>query len=306
LTNDDHSSVPRARHTFEARQDDGAIIRIRQHGNPTGPRLVMSHGNGLAIDGYLPFWGPLRERYEVVLFDFRNHGHNPLHREADHLWPRFILDMENVFQEINRELGAKRAAGVFHSLSGVTSAMHALKFGSRFEALVLFDPPMFPPEGHPLRGNQANDKNSLAERARRRTERYKDPSILAAQFRARFPKWRPEAYELMARATLRHDSRAGDWILACPRELEANIFATNADPTLWDRLGQVPVPMKLICGDPDLPDVMPPALIGRALAQQHNLSYEAISGTSHFLQIEEPEKCVAAMEAFLAPRGLAA
>ena len=57
--------------------DDGAIIRIRQHGNPDGPRLALSHGNGLAIDGYLPFWGPLRERYELILFDFRNHGQNP-------------------------------------------------------------------------------------------------------------------------------------------------------------------------------------------------------------------------------------
>ncbi len=301
-----HTGVPRARHTFEVRLDDGAAIRARQHGNAAGPRLVLSHGNGLAIDGYFPFWGPLREQYEVVVFDFRNHGHNPVHREDAHLWSRFILDMEEVFHAINRELGQKRTAGVFHSLSGVTAAMHALKFGKRFDALVLFDPPLFPPEGHPLRGNQADDKNSLAGRARRRTERYKDPSVLAAQFRARFPRWRPEAYELMARATLRHDTHAGDWILACPRELEANIFSTNADPTLWQRMGLVPVPIKLICGDPDLPEVMPPALIGRALAMQYNLPYEAIPGTTHFLQIEKPEECARAMVSFLAPLGLAA
>ena len=301
-----HAVVPPPRRTFEVKLDDGATIIVRQHGTPEGPRLVLSHGNGLAIDGYVPFWGPLRDRYEVVLFDFRNHGRNPLHRADAHRWPRFILDMEGVFQAINRELGRKRAAGLFHSLSGVTSAMHALKFGPRFDALVLFDPPLFPPEGHPLRGNQADDKNSLAARARRRTERYRDPSILAGQFRARFPRWRPEAYDLMARATLRQDPGAGDWILACPREFEAEVFSTNADPTLWERLGQLPVPTKLICGDPDLPEVMPPALIGRALARQYNLPYEAIPGTTHFLQIEEPEKCTAAMESFLRPLGLAA
>ena len=286
--------------------DDGAIIRIRQHGKPDGPRLVLSHGNGLAIDGYFPFWGPLRERYEVVVFDFRNHGHNPFHRDDAHEWPRFILDMEVVFQAIQSELGEKRIAGVFHSLSGVTAALHALKYGRRFDALVLFDPPIFPSEGHPLRGDQSDDKNSLAERARRRTERYKDPSILAAQFRARFKEWRPEAYELMARATLRHDSHSGDWILACPRELEANVFSTNADATLWDRMGNLPVPTKLICGDPYLGDVMPPALIGRALANEHRLPYEAIPGTTHFLQIEKPQECTRAMESFLAPLGLAA
>jgi pimeloyl-ACP methyl ester carboxylesterase len=298
--------VPRAKHSFDVTLDDGAVIRVRQHGTTIGPRLVLSHGNGLAIDGYFPFWGLLRDRYEVVVFDFRNHGHNPLHREEAHLWQRFVLDMEEVFQAINRELGHKKAAGAFHSLSGVAAAMHALKFRRRFDALVLFDPPVFPPEAHLLRGDQAEDKNSLAERARRRTERYKDPSILAGQFRARFTRWRPEAYELMARATLRHDSHAGDWVLACPRDLEANVFSTGADPSLWDRFGQIPVPVKLICGDPDLPEVMPPALIGRALAIQHRLPYEAIPGTTHFLQIEEPEKCIKAMETFLAPLGLVA
>ena len=306
MTQSHDGGVPQARRTLEVKQDDGATIIVRQHGKPDAPRLVLSHGNGLAIDGYVPFWGPLRDRYEVVVFDFRNHGQNPLHRADAHRWSRFILDMEEVFQSINRELGHKRAAGLFHSLSGVTAAMHALKFGPRFDALVLFDPPLFPPEGHPLRGNQADDKNSLAERARRRTERYRDPSILAGQFRARFPRWRPEAYELMARATLRQDPSAGDWVLACPREFEAEVFSTNADPTLWSRLGELPVPTKLICGDPDLPEVMPPALIGRALARQHGLPYDAIPGTTHFLQIEEPEKCIQAMETFLRPLGLAA
>ncbi|HUY29073.1 MAG TPA: alpha/beta hydrolase [Candidatus Binataceae bacterium] len=302
----DHSGVPRARHSFEVRMDDGAIIRVRQHGVVAGPRLILSHGNGLAIDGYLPFWGPLAERYEVVLFDFRNHGHNPLHREDGHLWTHFVSDLESVLAAVERELGPKPTAGAFHSLSGVTAAMHARRYGKRFGALVLFDPPIFPPEGHRLRGNQAEDKNSLASRARRRTERYADPSILAAQFRKYNPRWRPEAYELMARATLRHDSRAGDWILACPREFEASVFATNADPTLWDAIGSLPVPVKLICGDPDLPQVMPPALIGRELAREHGLPYEAILGTTHFLQIERPEECIRAMDSFLAEFGLAA
>ena len=34
----------------------------------------------------------------------------------------------------------------------------------------------------------------------------------------------------MARATLRHDAVDGDWVLACPRELEAHVFDENRDP----------------------------------------------------------------------------
>ena len=57
---------------------------------PRGPRLVLSHGNGLAIDGYLPFWGPLCERYDVILFDFRHHGRNPSNPAWAHDWPVLI------------------------------------------------------------------------------------------------------------------------------------------------------------------------------------------------------------------------
>ena len=267
---------------------------------------MLSHGNGLAIDGYFPFWGPLRERYEVIVFDFRNHGHNPLHGAEGHTWKNFVEDMDVVWHAINRELGAKPAAGLFHSLSGVTAAMHALKYGPRFDALVLFDPPVYPREGHPVRNLQQSDKESLASRAARRPERYKDPMDLAKQFSRRFKRWVPDAYELMARATLRHDRATGDWILACPREYEAHIFSGGSNTDLWTQMAHCPVPVKLVCGDPNLDEVMPPALIGRAMAEELGLPYEAIPGTSHFLQIERPAECMRAVESFLAPLGLAA
>ena len=35
--------------------DDGVPIRVVRHGNPCGPRVVLSHGNGFASDSYFPF-----------------------------------------------------------------------------------------------------------------------------------------------------------------------------------------------------------------------------------------------------------
>ena len=34
---------------------DGATTIIRRHGNPAGPRLVLSHGCGFATDLYYPY-----------------------------------------------------------------------------------------------------------------------------------------------------------------------------------------------------------------------------------------------------------
>jgi len=299
--------VPPARHSFEVAMRDGAIIRVRQHGKPGAPRLVLSHGNGLAIDGYYPFWGPLRERYEVVVFDMRNHGRNPLHTIEGHKWENFPDDLETIFQAINCELGAKPSAGVFHSMSAVVAAMHSLLHGRRFDALVLFDPPIMPREGHALLTQfQRSDKTGLAERARRRPASYKDPLDLARQFERRFKRWRPEAYELMARATLRHDRSSGEWVLACAREFEAHVFSSSNDGSLWTRVAHSPVPLKLVCGDPRLEGADAPTLIGKALAEESGIAYEAIPETSHFLQIERPDECIRSMEDFLKPLGLAA
>ena len=294
-------TVPVPSRTLDVRTHDGATIRLRQHGRAGAPRLVLSHGNGLAIDAYLPFWGPLCDRYEVLVFDFRNHGQNPLHTLEGHHWQNFIGDMELLFQTIQREFGAAPTAGVFHSLSAVTATLHSLRYDHRWRLLVLVDPPFYPRDGHPLLFSQHSDKNSLAERALRRTERYKTVEELAHQFatRAQFRRWIPGAAGLMAHATLRRDDQGGGWTLACPREYEANIFSSNADPELWSRLGQLKVPAKLVCGDPEIDDVMPPALIGRAIAEEHSIEYEAIPDTTHFLQIERPAECIRAVESFL-------
>jgi len=301
-------SVPAPNRTFSVTTDDGAVIYLRRHGKSDGPRLVLSHGNGLAIDGYLPFWGPLCDRYEVVLFDFRNHGRNPPHGGSGHNLPTFAHDMERVWRSVQENLGRKKTAGVFHSLSAITAMLHTLEMGRRWDALVLFDPPIYPREGHSLQPLQQADKDELSARARRRTARYKDTRQLARQFASvpTFSRWVPQAYELMARATLRHDDTAGDWVLACPRELEARIFETNADPTLWPRMAGFAVPVKLICADPNIEGARAPALIGQAMAAELSIEYEAIPDTSHFLQIERPAECVRAMESFLAKYGLSA
>ena len=303
----DTARIPEPSRVLDLVMDDGAVIRVRRHGNPAGPRVMLSHGNGLAIDAYFPFWSLMLPRYDVIVFDFRNHGANPLHGGAGHDLEHFVSDMERVWKETQREFGPKPIAGLFHSLSALAAIRHALERPDRWRALVLFDPPIYPREGHPLRDSQQTDKDLLAERAKRRTERYPSPHEFARQLASRsaFKRWRPEAYELMAHATLRHDERSGEWELACPRELEARVFSENRDPSLWLKLGEVKVPVKLIGADPHIEGAGPPALIAKAIAEEIPLEYESIPDTTHFLQIERPELCLRAVKSFLARHGMA-
>jgi pimeloyl-ACP methyl ester carboxylesterase len=99
--------------------DDGAVSYIRQHGNTDSPvRLVLSHGNGFAIDGYLPFWSGFLDCFEVVLCDCRNHGWNAPSDPANHHYPQLVRDLELRVHGVTEQFGCKTSVGAFHSLSG--------------------------------------------------------------------------------------------------------------------------------------------------------------------------------------------
>jgi hypothetical protein len=87
---------------------DGALIRLRRYGRTGRTRLVLSHGNGLAINAYAPFWLPLAQDYDVVVFDMRNHGENPLHKLDGHTWDNFFLILKRSFKEYE-SISASRA-----------------------------------------------------------------------------------------------------------------------------------------------------------------------------------------------------
>ena len=59
--------------------------------------------------------------------------------------------------------------------------------------------------------------------------------------------------------------------------------------------------MKVIDGDPRLESSFLPST---DVERRHALGYEFVSGTTHFLPLENPTRCVNRMMAFLEERGL--
>lgn len=298
------ATVPVPTETVALRMSDGAEIQLRRHGNPAGPRLVLSHGNGLAIDGYYSFWRLLAPRYDLVLFDLRNHGRNPTHVELRHDWDMLASDIAATAAGIRAAFGDKPMTALVHSASAIATLRVMLAGQAPWDAAVLFDPPIYPPPGHALAAQAAQEWRALSMRTRRRPERYQDPSGLAQQFaRSSFMRrWRPEAYNLMASATLRPDPERGDWELACPRAFEAALFETNIDPRYFELIGTLPGPLAVVGADPDRVEAEIPPLVNRALAALGRIDYRPIPDTTHFLQVENPEACVAAVEDFLRSR----
>src|SRR5262245_20671939 len=102
--------VPTPQRHFNVALEDGATVKVRVYGN--GPRLVLSHGNGLAIDAYAVFWKRLIPRHQVVIFDYRHHGLSSPYQGPRQNWPQFISDFGRIIAAIEHELGPAPSIGV--------------------------------------------------------------------------------------------------------------------------------------------------------------------------------------------------
>lgn len=282
-------------HVLEIAADDGVVIRARVYGPSEATRLIVSHGNGLAVDGYASFWRPLTDEFQVVVLDFRGHGQSDRGSLENHSWVQFEDDFDLALRAIRDDLGERKSFGAFHSLSSVISLRHARRFGPALDGLVLFDPPIIPPDDHPLQPLHVEEMMNLGRRVRRRRAHFDSWQELAGQLRrnAMYARCQPQALDELARALLRpvSNNEADGWTLSCDPEHEAKIFESNDDTSLWNWLEHADFPFKLLCADPDVPGVQPSATLDRDLAQGFGLDYACVPETTHFLQLERPDVC---------------
>ena len=306
--------VPTPLSTAEVALDDGASVILRRHGNPDGMRLVISHANGLCSDAYFPFWSLLTDRFDVILYDFRNHGWNPVGDPEAHGIETFIGDMEQVAQAIDRHFGERPKIGVFHSMSAQVAVLQAarksLQPGSArghpsqesggFSALVLFDPFICPPGCAPqhLRALETT-MGRLAEGARRRKETFASEEAFAERIRGApaFERLVPGAADLIARTTLRRIPGDTEFGLCCPRGYEAKIYAQGLRWATAVDIEKLPCPTKAIGSDPTVPHSFMPTV---DLSELLVLDYDFVPETTHLLQLEAPGVCVHFMLEFLA------
>ncbi|MGC1777107.1 MAG: alpha/beta hydrolase [Xanthobacteraceae bacterium] len=299
--------LPAPQMAFDVALDDGANIRVRRHGNAGGVRLLLTHGNGFAADAYYPYWRHLLQNFDLVLFDFRNHGQNVPVQPPHHTYEQLVHDLERVVQEVGRRLGPRPTAGLFHSMSGRTAMKHAIEVGWRWDALVLFDPPNVPPPDHAAYPAMAEFEKRLTAWARQRRRRFATIEQLADEYRQSraAARWVEGAHELMARSVLRQSPDGDGYELVCDPQNEATIYAQAMTMDLWPRARDFGGPVKLIGCDPDMKGAPATGAANAALGSEGGYDYSFVAGAGHLLQIEKPEECVRLTLEFLARHGLA-
>lgn len=287
--------LPEPLSIHEVSVDDETSIVLRRHGNPEGPRLVMTHGNGLAIDLYLPFWSLLAGDFDLFVYDMRNHGWNTVSSLERHNIPTLARDHDIILDAIIRIYGEKPTIGVFHSVASLVSLLSAYR-GSRYSALVLYDPTLYR-AGLDFEQFEAASK-AAAEGARRRTTNFRSPAQFAELLRIvpMFSRSVPGIPQLMAEATLRTSAGGQGFELRCPREYEAQLIDYARTFVVLVDFACLHCPIKVIGADPTLPYSYLPTL---DLSDIMEVDYDFLPNASHFLPLEMPDECVQGLRQFL-------
>ncbi len=290
--------VPEPSAVVEAHADDGTPIILRRHGNRDGPRLVLSHGNGFAADAYYPFWSLLADRFDLILWDQRSHGWNPVSELDLQTVPAMVQDHGCVAEAVDRHFGCKPKVGVFHSMSALTAALYAAG-GEGFSAMVLFDPVICPLGCDPVDVADVQGKlRGMSASVRRRPQRFETVEALAKGIgRASvFGLLLPGVAELLAEKMLRPAADGDGYEPRCSSEHEARIIDQSVDWVLRVDLGNLGFPLKAIGSDPTVPfSFLPSVNLSHILI----LDYDFVPDTSHFLLLEKPDECLQAMLPFL-------
>src|SRR6476660_3976617 len=98
-------AVPAPHALIEVVAADGARLRVRRHGNPRGPRLMLGHGNGFAIDAYVNFWSRCLGSVDVVVFHMRSHGESPRPDPPNHAYAHMVPDLDRLCRAVGAEFG---------------------------------------------------------------------------------------------------------------------------------------------------------------------------------------------------------
>lgn len=172
--------------------------------------------------------------------------------------------------------------GVGHSMGAAALLMAEILAPGTFAAIVAIEPIVFPPPYQPI------DHHPLVQSALRRRPSFASREEALANFTSKgvFSAWDVRALEAYVNCGL--EPAGGEWVLTCPPEYEAAVFAAAPLHGAWDRLGEITPPVHVVAGRDS--DSHPADFADAQASQLGNGTLEIVEGSGHFLPMEQPAR----------------
>ena len=257
----------------------------------SGPLLHFTHANGYPPACYQPLIEHLKYKFTVFGMHLR-----PLWPNANPAdlrdWLPFSDDLLRLLSDLDRD----PVIGVGHSIGGIVTLRAALMEPSRFRALVLIDPVLFPPHfiasWNIARALGLGWKRhpKIAGALNRRRE-FDDLERVFRGYRRRdvFRNMSDENLRAYVQGIARPRA-GGGYELAFSPEWEAQIYYTGIwrDFDLWRKLKQLQIPTLILRGAQS--DTFWAGTAARVRRAQPKVQIETLENTTHILPLEAPER----------------
>jgi pimeloyl-ACP methyl ester carboxylesterase len=254
--------------------------------------------------------------HRVVAFDFRGHGDSdaPPIDDHDYSWEGFGADVVGLCAHLGLGDGTPTiAAGhskgatsllLAHVASATPEERTALTgrpqgstpsrstdHAASFSVIWAYEPILFPTPA-----SEPQHDYGLASGARKRRSIWSSRDEAYDSYASRPPLsvMTPESL----RAYVDHgfaDRPDGSVELKCRPEVESQVFAMGAMNTVYSRLGEVDVPVRVVCGEAT--DAITPAFGSRIVEQLPKGALEVWEGHGHFGPQADPERAAASIRA---------
>lgn len=276
---------------WESSAGQGPVLRGRRSGS-AGPLIHFLSGNGFCGGVYWPMLRALLPDYGLFTHDIEAQGDSDA--------PARFSGVSSVLQRIpqvmaDQNLAGGNLIGVGHSFGGALTLRVAAENPGLFKALVLLDPIVLPPPAFfGLKLMSLIGRHPLSRPTRRRHDTWPSRPAVIESLRGRgaFKNWTEEALQCFAQYAIREVS--GEFKLACPKEIEAQIFESPVYP--WSAFRKVRVPILFLRGATSY-EFFPWA---ERLAKRVNprITFQQLPGWHCFMQ-EDPVTAANAVREFL-------
>lgn len=276
---------------------------VEQNAQPNAPLLHFAHANGYPPQAYEPFLESLGTQFHVTAMEARPLWPGTHPREVKD-WGGFVGDLISFVETLPARAG-KPIVGVGHSLGGAVSLMAAIQRPDLFRALVLIDPPFFPPRASLVwqviyRLGLPKYVHPLIKGALKRRTQFESAQAMFLHYRGKkvFAKLDERALWAYVNALAVPSPKGGVQLRYSPA-WEAHVYATGLlhDWKTWRNLRGFALPILLLRPeiDPTTPDETADLL--QKIAPQ--TICRTIPNTTHLAPLEAPDEVAEMVMAFV-------
>jgi 2-succinyl-6-hydroxy-2,4-cyclohexadiene-1-carboxylate synthase len=264
---------------------NGIDFQVEDHGN--GPPLVLLHGFTGSAASWVPFGRDLARDHRVIAIDIIGHGASSAPVDPS----RYDFDQAlRDLAEVTAQLGIARACWLGYSLGGRLALGMALDYPDRVSSLMLVSATAGIQDEH--------ERQQRAEADEIMARRIEEAGVEAfVDEWERLPIWESQRGLPDEVSRVQRDIRLGNSAVGLANSLRG--MGQGSQPSYWERLGEIEVPVLLMAGALDRKYV---GIAGQMGVRIVDATLSVVPGAGHAVHLERPREFIEDVRAFLARR----